>query len=210
MIIGTDISELVITDTSSGRGNVLYSTAKSGARYSFGRAEKPEGELEGQAMRDRLSRVSEASLRITETVDMETVPQGVVDGARYLRGASRGLKRPPGTRFAKERHRASLRRVNFLLSRQHGSLHQLGVLHLHSPFPSLVPSSHTAASSSLRMAAMAMSVSRQIGHLAETKMASIPRSSRCSASHLHRCRTHGGHAPSWCAREAGSQALPAE
>ena len=36
------------------------------------------------ALRDRLSRLSEAGLRITEDLDLDTVLQGVVDGARSL------------------------------------------------------------------------------------------------------------------------------
>ena len=43
-----------------------------------------------QALQDRLSRLSEASLRITEDLDLDTVLQGVVDGARSLTKASRG------------------------------------------------------------------------------------------------------------------------
>ena len=39
---------------------------------------------------DRLSRMSQASIRITETLDLDTVLQGVVDGAVSLTGARRG------------------------------------------------------------------------------------------------------------------------
>ena len=39
---------------------------------------------------DRLSRMSQASMRITETLDLDTVLQGVVDGARSLTGARHG------------------------------------------------------------------------------------------------------------------------
>ena len=42
------------------------------------------------ALRERLSRLSEASLRITEDLDLDTVLQRVVDCARLLTGASRG------------------------------------------------------------------------------------------------------------------------
>ena len=42
------------------------------------------------ALRDRLSRLSRASLRITEDLDLDTVLQGVVDGARSLTGAKSG------------------------------------------------------------------------------------------------------------------------
>ena len=47
------------------------------------------GELarENQALRQRLSRLSEASLRISESLDFETVLQGVLDSARSLTGA---------------------------------------------------------------------------------------------------------------------------
>ena len=40
-----------------------------------------------QALQERLSRLSEASLRITEDLDLDTVLRGVVDGARSLTGA---------------------------------------------------------------------------------------------------------------------------
>ena len=43
---------------------------------------------ENQALRDRLSRLSEASLRITEDLEPTAVLQGVVDGARALTGAN--------------------------------------------------------------------------------------------------------------------------
>ena len=39
---------------------------------------------------DRLSRMSQASIRITETLDLDAVLQGVVDGARSLTGARHG------------------------------------------------------------------------------------------------------------------------
>ncbi len=52
------------------------------------RAEKPGPE--GQPTGDRLSRMSEASLRITETLDLDSVLQGVVDGACSLTGARHG------------------------------------------------------------------------------------------------------------------------
>ena len=43
-----------------------------------------------EALRDRLSRLSQASLRITGDLDLDTVLQGVVDGARSLTGARMG------------------------------------------------------------------------------------------------------------------------
>ena len=45
---------------------------------------------EGQAPGDRLSRMSQASIRITETLDLDAVLQGVVDGACSLTGARHG------------------------------------------------------------------------------------------------------------------------
>ena len=51
------------------------------------------GELqrENQALRDRLSRLSEASLRINESLDFETVLQGALDSACSLTGARYGV-----------------------------------------------------------------------------------------------------------------------
>ncbi len=40
---------------------------------------------------DRLARMGKASMRITETLDLDTVLQGVVDGARSLTGARQGI-----------------------------------------------------------------------------------------------------------------------
>ncbi|MCY4475575.1 MAG: winged helix-turn-helix domain-containing protein [Chloroflexi bacterium] len=48
------------------------------------RAEKPEANPEHQAPRDRISRMSAASLRINESLDFDTVLQEVVDSARTL------------------------------------------------------------------------------------------------------------------------------
>ncbi|MDE2903001.1 MAG: response regulator [Chloroflexota bacterium] len=45
---------------------------------------------ENQALRERLSKLSEASLRVSEDLDLDTVLQEVVDGARALTQASRG------------------------------------------------------------------------------------------------------------------------
>ena len=47
-------------------------------------------DLEIAALRERLSLLSQASLRITEDLDLEAVLQRVVDGARLLTGAGRG------------------------------------------------------------------------------------------------------------------------
>ena len=47
-----------------------------------------EHELETAALRDRLSRLSEASLRINESLDLDTVLQEVVDSARALTGSA--------------------------------------------------------------------------------------------------------------------------
>ena len=46
---------------------------------------------ENQALRERLSRLSEASLRINESLDFGTVLQGVLDSARSLTGARYGV-----------------------------------------------------------------------------------------------------------------------
>ena len=48
-------------------------------------------ERENQALRERLSRLSEASRRINESLDLETVLQGVLDSARSLTGARYGV-----------------------------------------------------------------------------------------------------------------------
>ena len=47
--------------------------------------------LENEALRDRLSRLSEASLRINESLDFDTVLQGVLDSARSLTSARYGV-----------------------------------------------------------------------------------------------------------------------
>ena len=46
---------------------------------------------ENAALRDRLSRLSEASLRINESLDLETVLQGALDSARVLTEARYGV-----------------------------------------------------------------------------------------------------------------------
>ena len=51
---------------------------------------EPEENPEDQSPGDRLSRLSQASIRITETLDLNSVLQGVVDGACSLTGARRG------------------------------------------------------------------------------------------------------------------------
>ena len=59
-----------------------------------------ELERENQALRDRLSRLSQASLRINESLDLDTVLQGVLDSACSLTGARYGviaLVGAPGT-----------------------------------------------------------------------------------------------------------------
>ena len=50
-----------------------------------------ELEIEVERLRRRLSRLSEASLRINESLDFETVLQGILDSARSLTGAAFGL-----------------------------------------------------------------------------------------------------------------------
>ena len=47
-------------------------------------------DMETRALRDRLTRLSEASLRINESLDLDAVLQGVLDSARSLTGASYG------------------------------------------------------------------------------------------------------------------------
>ena len=49
------------------------------------------GDQAMEALRERLSRLSEASLRINESLDFETVLQGVLDSARSLTGARYGV-----------------------------------------------------------------------------------------------------------------------
>ena len=46
---------------------------------------KDDGDLrrEIEALRERLSRLSEASLRINESLDLDSVLQGVLDSARH-------------------------------------------------------------------------------------------------------------------------------
>ena len=46
---------------------------------------------ENEALRERLSRLSQASLRINESLDFDTVLQGVLDSARSLTGARYGV-----------------------------------------------------------------------------------------------------------------------
>ena len=50
-----------------------------------------ERDREVEELRDRLSRLSEASLRISESLDFDTVLQGVLDSARSLTGARYGV-----------------------------------------------------------------------------------------------------------------------
>ncbi len=51
------------------------------------RVEKPEEKPEGQARRNRLSRMSEASIRINESLDFDMGLQEMVDSARTLTGS---------------------------------------------------------------------------------------------------------------------------
>ena len=57
---------------------------------------KDDGDLrrEIEALRERLSRLSEASLRINESLDLDSVLQGVLDSARTLTGARYALITP--------------------------------------------------------------------------------------------------------------------
>ena len=49
-----------------------------------------ERDRENAALRERLSRLNRASLRITEDVDLDIVLREVLDGARFLTGAGKG------------------------------------------------------------------------------------------------------------------------
>ena len=53
--------------------------------------ESDRRDLEIQALRERLSRLSEASRRINESLDFDTVLQDILDSARSLTGASYGV-----------------------------------------------------------------------------------------------------------------------
>ena len=53
--------------------------------------ESDQRDLEIQALRERLSRLSEASRRINESLDFDTVLQDILDSARSLTGASYGV-----------------------------------------------------------------------------------------------------------------------
>lgn len=48
-------------------------------------------ELENRQLRERLSRMGQASLRINESLDIRTVLQGVLDSARSLTDAKYGM-----------------------------------------------------------------------------------------------------------------------
>ena len=69
-----------------------YSTRNTISRRAGGEAlsQAEEPEREGPEPGDRLSRMSQASLRITETLDLDTVLRGVVDGACTVTGARHG------------------------------------------------------------------------------------------------------------------------
>ena len=47
---------------------------------------------ENRALRERLALLSEASLSINESLDFDTVLQGVLDSARSLTGARYGVR----------------------------------------------------------------------------------------------------------------------
>ena len=53
--------------------------------------EADQRDREIRELRERLSRLSEASIRIIESLDFETVLQGVLDSARSLTGARYSL-----------------------------------------------------------------------------------------------------------------------
>lgn len=54
------------------------------------RAGAPETKPERHVPGDRLSRINQASIRTSETLDLDTVLQGVVNGARSLTSARYG------------------------------------------------------------------------------------------------------------------------
>ena len=58
-------------------------------RYAVAHPDERDRDLE--ALRERLSRLSEASLRINESLDFDQVLQGVLDAARSLTAARHGL-----------------------------------------------------------------------------------------------------------------------
>lgn len=57
----------------------------------MGKGDEMNWEREAAALRDRLTRLSEASLRINESLELETVLQGALDSARSLTGARYGV-----------------------------------------------------------------------------------------------------------------------
>ncbi len=57
----------------------------------MGRVIEVDWESEATAMRERLTRLSEASLRINESLEMDTVLQGALDSARTLTGSRYGV-----------------------------------------------------------------------------------------------------------------------
>ena len=53
---------------------------------------EPDGrDRQIETLRERLSRLSDASLRINESLDLDDVLQGVLDSARILTGARYGV-----------------------------------------------------------------------------------------------------------------------
>ena len=63
----------------------------SGLRTRWDTTQSSDLERENRALRERLSRLSEASLRINESLEFDTVLQEVLDSARLLSGASYGI-----------------------------------------------------------------------------------------------------------------------
>ena len=57
----------------------------------MGRVGEVDWESEAAAMRERLTRLSEASLRINESLELDTVLQGALDSARALTGSRYGV-----------------------------------------------------------------------------------------------------------------------
>ena len=76
-------------------------------------SQEPQGEV--AALRERLSRLSEASRRINESLDFQTVLQGVLDSARDLTSSQYGVSCPASTIFAVSCWRQLVLPVDLLL-----------------------------------------------------------------------------------------------
>ena len=91
MNYGLHISVITVTVRSWMCCSCTYPSGRRSADNRSGALNEADNlRRENEALRDCLSRLSEASLRITEDLDLDTVLQGVVDGARSLTGARMG------------------------------------------------------------------------------------------------------------------------